>query len=137
MREIARLSLRLATAGYATALVVATHIPRLELSLGVGMPIPADKLLHFAAYCVLGFLVGLIAAESGRTLSRWLPIAFAGVTLFALLDEITQPLCGRRIEAFDCVADAVGSAAGLALVAGCSAAVSIIRRSANAHFGGW
>lgn len=133
MRRIARLSLRLVTAGYAAALVVATHIPRLEVSLGRGKPIPADKLLHFAAYSVLGFLVGLIAAESEQKRTRWLPITFAGVVGFALLDEITQPLCGRHMEAFDCVADALGSAAGLALAAGCSAAVSIIRRSANGH----
>ena len=133
MRRIARLSLRLATAGYAAALVLATHIPRLEVSLGVGTPIPADKLLHFAAYGVLGFLVGLIAVESERKLTQWLPLAFAGVVAFALLDEITQPLCGRHMEVFDYVADAVGSVAGLALAAGCSAAVSIIRGSANGH----
>ena len=133
MRHIVRLSLRLLTAGYAAALVVATHIPRLDVSLGVGTPIPADKLLHFAAYGVLGFLVGLTAAESDPRRARWLPIAFVGIAIFALLDEITQPLCGRHMEAFDCVADAIGSAAGLSLAAGCSTAVSILRGSANGH----
>ena len=131
MSQIARRFLRLLAAGYAAALVVATHIPRLEVSLGVGTPIPADKLLHFSAYGVLGFLVGLIAAECEPKPTRWLPIAFARVASFALLDEITQPLCGRHMEAFDCVADAVGSAVGLALAAGWSATVSIFRRSAK------
>jgi hypothetical protein len=74
--------------------------------------------------------VGLITAESERKLSQSLPRAFAGVIGFSLLDEITQPLCGRHLDAFDFVADAVGSAAGLALAAGCCAAVSIVHRSA-------
>jgi hypothetical protein len=131
--QIMRICLRLVTVSYAAALVVVTHTPRLEVSFSFGTPIPADKLLHFAAYGVLGFLVGLIAAEYEWTLSRWLPIAFACVAGFALLDEITQPLCGRHMEALDYVADAFGSAAGLVLAAGCSTAVSIIRGSANGH----
>lgn len=129
MKHVARIFLRVVTAVYAAVLVVVTHIPRLKVSFGVETPVPADKLLHFAAYGVLGFLVGLIAAESERRLTRWLPAAFAGVAGFAFLDEITQPMCGRHAEVFDWVADAIGSEAGLVLAASCYVAMKIVRRS--------
>lgn len=120
---------RVVTAAYAVVLVVATHIPRLEVSFGVGTPVPADKMLHCLAYGVLGFLVGLIAADPDQRVFRWLPAAFASVVGFAFLDEITQPMCGRAAEAFDWVADAIGSAAGLSLAAVCHAAMRIVRQT--------
>jgi hypothetical protein len=36
-------------AAYVVALVVATHIQRLDVSFDVGRPVPLDKFLYFAA----------------------------------------------------------------------------------------
>jgi VanZ family protein len=113
--------LRLLTAVYTTILVAATHLPRLDMSIEIDTPVPGDKVAHFAAYGVLGSLVGLIAAEARHNWRRTFPPALAAIAAFALLDETTQPMFGRDAEAFDWVADVIGAAAGLA-AAGCLAA---------------
>jgi VanZ family protein len=113
--------LRLVTAAYAVLLVVATHIPRVDVSFAAGSIVPPDKLLHFAAYGVLGFLVGLLAAGSALNWRQWFPIVLAAIALFALLDESTQPMFGRAAEPFDWVADVIGAAIGLIVAAGCAA----------------
>ncbi len=117
MRHIAQVLLRRATAAYAVVLVVATHIPRLQVSFDVGLAVPPDKFLHFAAYGVLGFLVGLIATESGLKWRRWFPRALAALAAFALVDETTQPMFGRAAEPFDWFADIVGGGIGLSVAA--------------------
>lgn len=123
MKQTMRLSLQFATVVYAVVLVVATHIPRLDVSFAASTPVPPDKLLHFAAYGVLGFLVGLIAAGSELNWRQWFPAALAAIAVFALLDETTQPMFGRAAETFDWVADVIGAAAGL-IVAGGVAAIA-------------
>jgi len=120
--------LRLSTAAYAVTLVVATHIPRLDVSFDTATPVPGDKVLHFAAYGVLGFLVGLIAVEARHNRRRVFLLALVAISAFALLDETTQPMFGRAAEAFDWVADVIGAAAGLA-AAGCLAAVARMLRA--------
>jgi len=122
--------LRLVTAAYAVILVVATHIPRLDVSFDIGTPISGDKVLHFAAYGVLGFLVGLIAEEARHNWRRTFPIALAAVGAFALLDETTQPMFDRAAEAFDWVADVIGAAAGLAAAGGLAAVVRMLKSAA-------
>lgn len=123
MKHVTRLTLRLATAAYAFVLIVATHIPRLDVSFNTGTPVPSDKTLHFAAYGVLGFLIGLIATGSVLSWQRWLPTALGAIAVFAMLDEATQPLFGRATEPFDWVADVAGAAAGL-IVAAVAAAIA-------------
>ena len=72
-----------------------------------------DKLLHMAAYGVLGLLAAL--AYGGR----WQPMSTAVITLFVLIaawgivDELTQPLFGRLADANDFVCDLIGGAIGL------------------------
>ena len=99
---------------YWLTLITATHIPHVPDPLRI---LPSDKLLHFAAYAVLGTLVGL--AWSLRwvlgwraVLGLWLPLAVHGA-----LDEVTQPYFGRHAETSDWYADIGGAAAGLAAVA--------------------
>ena len=132
MKHIAHTVLRIVTAAYAIALVVATHTPRLAVSFDSGTPIPADKLLHFTAYGVLGMLVGFIAEQADRKLFRWLPMAFAAVACFALVDEITQPMFQRHAEPFDWVADIIGGGVGLCLTAGCIWALHLLSRMTTA-----
>ena len=73
-----------------------------------------DKLLHMAAYGVLGLLAAL--AYGGR----WQTTSSAAIALFVLLaawgivDELTQPLFGRLADASDWVCDLIGGGIGLA-----------------------
>lgn len=104
-----------AAGGYAAVLVAATHYPTPEDFLGVNPP--SDKLLHFTAYAILGGLAA--AAVLSRRRLGWQAAFFlaAGLALFAMLDEITQPICGRAAEPLDWVADMAGIAVGIGLVA--------------------
>jgi VanZ family protein len=117
MKQVTRLTLQLVTTVYAVVLVVATHTPRLDVPFDTGTPVPPDKVLHFAAYGLLGLLAGLKAAGSVHSWRRWFPLVLAGIAIFALLDETTQPMFGRVAEPFDWAADVIGAAAGL-IVAG-------------------
>jgi VanZ family protein len=127
------LVLRIVTALYVIVLLTATHIPRLTVSFDVGLAVASDKLLHFGAYGLLGFLVGLIAVESGLTWHRWFPLALAMLAAFALVDETTQPMFGRTAETFDWVADVVGGAAGLIGPAAVAATARLLTRHASAN----
>jgi len=103
---------------YGLILLIATHAPARDVQFIVraadyGLLDP-DKLLHMAAYGVLGLLAAL--AYGGR----WQTMSTAAITLFALLaawgivDEVTQPLFGRLADANDLVYDLIGSVIGLA-----------------------
>jgi VanZ family protein len=101
--------------GYTAVLVFMTHYPRPQELLGEDLP--PDKMLHFLAYGVLGFLVTAAVAAFSRW--SWRTAAVTGLLLavFAALDEITQPLFGREAEPLDWVWDLIGLAAGIAAVA--------------------
>ena len=103
---------------YGLFLLIATHAPADDVQFIVraadyGLLDP-DKLLHMAAYGVLGLLAAL--AYGGR----WRPMSTAVITLFVLIaawgavDEVTQPLFGRLADANDLVCDLIGGAIGLA-----------------------
>ncbi len=47
---------------------------------------------------------------------RW-AVTFAALAVFAVLDEITQPLVGRHTELLDGVADILGVAIGMPVTA--------------------
>jgi hypothetical protein len=103
---------------YGLILLIATHAPARDVQFIVraadyGLFDP-DKLLHMAAYGVLGLLAAL--AYGGR----WQTMSSATVTLFVLIaawgavDEVTQPLFGRLADASDWVCDLIGGGIGLA-----------------------
>ena len=103
---------------YGLFLMIATHAPADDVQFIVraadyGLLDP-DKLLHMAAYGVLGLLAAL--AYGGR----WQTTLSAAIALFVLLavwgaaDEVTQPLFGRLADMNDWVCDLVGGAIGLA-----------------------
>ena len=103
---------------YGLFLLIATHLPADNVEFIVraadyGLLDP-DKLLHMAAYGVLGLLAAL--AYGGR----WRTTLSAAITLFVLLaawgavDEVTQPLFGRLADMSDWVCDLIGGAIGLA-----------------------
>lgn len=117
---------------YGLILLLATHAPADDVQFLVRVAdyglLDPDKLLHMAAYGVLGLLAALAYGD------RWRIPSTAAVTLFALLavwgavDEVTQPLFGRLADASDWVCDLVGSAIGLA--AGFGIAHWLARRAA-------
>lgn len=128
MKHATRLILRVVTAGYAAVLVVATYIPRLDVSIGVATAVPPDKVLHLAAYGLRGAWIpgGLLAADVELGWCGRLPLAPTGIAAFALVDEIAQSMFGRDAEPFDCAADVVGAFAGLCVAAGL---VAVVRSS--------
>ncbi len=103
---------------YGLILLIATHAPAREVQFIVRAAdyglIDPDKLLHMAAYGVLGLLAAL--GYGGR----WPNTLSAAIALFALLavwgfvDELTQPLFGRLADVSDWVCDLIGGAIGLA-----------------------
>lgn len=77
------------------------------------VPIPsfwaADKLLHFCAYALMGFLLAHAAASTGLS-PRW---AVALGWLYAASDELHQGFVpGRSMDPADWAADALGVLAG-------------------------
>jgi VanZ family protein len=71
----------------------------------VGLPAPWDKLAHFLAYALLGFL--LARGLDGRR------AAFGIASLYGLLDEFHQSFTpGREVSLGDFLADALGAALG-------------------------
>jgi VanZ family protein len=103
-----------ATAAYAAVLVFATHYPNPQELMGGRLP--SDKLLHFLAYGVLGFLAALVLRSRGRLVGRVTPLLAAGLALWCVIDEATQPLFGRAADPLDWAYDVIGLAIGIAAV---------------------
>jgi VanZ family protein len=78
-------------------------------TLPVGLASGGDKLAHFAAYAVLGFLL----ARGGRAYSLALAWPILLGVLYGASDELHQSLVpGRAPELADWLADAAGALAG-------------------------
>lgn len=101
-----------ALVAYWLLLITATHIPKVPEPLGFR---PSDKLVHLAAYAVLGALVGLVCSQYQR-LRLWVAVGLLVLlSVHGALDEVTQPLVGRHADVADWVADMLGAALGLGL----------------------
>ena len=100
---------------YTAVLVFLTHYPEPQELLGEDLP--PDKMLHFLAYGVLGFLVTAAVVARGRWSWRTAAITGTALAAFAALDELTQPWFGRNAEPLDWVWDLIGILAGIAAVA--------------------
>ena len=95
-------------AGWAAFLFLLSSRPALPVDLDLGL----DKVAHFFAYLVLGFLLGG-AARSSR-LSLWLAVAIGWA--YGVVDELHQSTVpGRFAEVGDWFADAAGAVAGVLL----------------------
>jgi len=102
---------RLLLAGYWLTLLVATHLPKQVAGLPTNQ---ADKLIHFAAYAVLAWLLAMAwQASVGRLNARHLKLVWLAVVFFGAIDEVTQPLVGRTASVADWLADAAGAVVGL------------------------
>ena len=95
---------------YWLVLFVATHWPGPPRLLAVQ---GSDKVAHLAAYAVLAFLLArCVALRRQLTLGRYGAVLLT-VILYGAVDELLQPLSGRRTEFADWLADAVGALLGL------------------------
>lgn len=93
---------------WAAAIFWASSRPTVPLPSGWG----TDKLAHFGAYTVLGFLLARGTAAS-RLSAGWAVVL--GV-LYGASDEVHQHFVpGRSVEVGDWVADALGVVAGVLL----------------------
>jgi hypothetical protein len=103
---------------YALILMVATHAPARDVQFLVRAAdyglLDADKLLHMAAYGVLGLLAALAYGGLWRTRSTAAIVLFALLAAWGVVDELTQPWFGRLADSNDWAYDMLGSAIGLA-----------------------
>jgi hypothetical protein len=99
---------------YVGVLVYATHHPKPANLVGTNPP--NDKFLHLAAYATLGGVVAAALAARGGWRTRSGVALFASLTLFAAVDEATQPLFGRWADQVDWAFDEIGLSLGIAAV---------------------
>ena len=102
---------------YGLFLLIATHAPARDVQFIVraadyGLLDP-DKLLHMAAYGVLGLLAALAYGGRWQTMTSAAIALFAMLAVWGIVDELTQPLFGRLADANDFVCDLIGGAIGL------------------------
>ena len=109
----------LITAVLAVGILIVSLVPKMpDLDVGVSF---ADKIGHFGAYLVLGFMLFVsipwkgLDGGWGRLRAVALTVAIAGV--YGALIEVLQGFTGRQPELWDLAADLAGALAG-ALAAG-------------------
>lgn len=93
---------------YWLALFVGTHIPVSMQGIGHGR----DKALHFLAFAGLAFLMSL-GIGGRRPTWRVFVLVLLAASMYAVFDEFSQLLVGRRCEFWDWVADCIGTGTGL------------------------
>jgi len=121
MRASRKRTIRAIAVVYACALGAASLLPSGSHVLGrwdAAISTTTQNLLHVPAYAGLVVLVA-IATGLSRTVRPWRLLAIAGVCLgYGLLLEVAQAaIPGRVGSATDALLNAVGVAAGVALVA--------------------
>ncbi len=109
---------------YWLAMFVSTHMP----SGMIAHPRAWDKLLHFAAYAGLTFLLAWpVVARLGSSLATYAYLLMIAAC-YGAVDELAQiPIRGRRADIWDWVADMVGAVAGLVAYRLCLAIVTTLR----------
>lgn len=97
--------------GYWGTLFVSTHVP-------IQLPdLPSqgsDKILHFAAFCMLALLVALNAeCQFGELCLRHHVVLAIAMAAYGAVDEILQGFVNRHCSFGDWVADVCGVIVGL------------------------
>lgn len=123
----ARLSVVSALVVYWLAMFIGTHLP----SGVIAHPRTWDKLLHFAAYGGLTFLLAWpFVARFGSSLATYAYLLMIAAA-YGAVDELAQiPIRGRRADIWDWVADMLGAVAGLVAYRLCLAVITSIRSQA-------
>ena len=87
------------------AAFAASHVPAKTWGR---MPI-SDKRAHFAGFFMLCGLLLLCLTTHGMSRRRRISIALAAMAVYAVFDEVTQPLVRRHFDVLDIVADIAGA----------------------------
>lgn len=108
IRQTHRTIIWLASLG---AAFIATHLPPRAMPSHLGF---SDTILHVFGYCVLGLatvwrLENRPVALASRQWLGWL----AFLIIYAIVDELSQPLVGRSNEMGDWLADVCGAILGM------------------------
>lgn len=104
------LSRWLPAAVWAGVILAATSVPNVPAPPAAG----SDKLVHLAAYAILGVLA-LRAAAVNAAPPRTLALTLAAVAIFAAVDEWHQGFIPNRFaDPADWVADVAGATLGIA-----------------------
>lgn len=101
---------------YWAALFIGTHIPQPDLG---DLPEHSDKVLHFAGYAGLAFLLGLhVAIRRGRMRWRDYLVVFGITAIYGIVDELLQliPALNRHGDVYDALADWCGGIIGLVVL---------------------
>lgn len=106
-----------------TAFVI-THSPRDRLP----EPKLDDNQLHGVGYFVLGCAFWLTLAAHGASRRRRPSLMIGVLAVYALVDEITQPLAGRRTDVLDWVADVVGAVVAALACKGIEVLLAVLRK---------
>ena len=98
---------------YAIVAFVFTHIP--PFRKGPPRPEPLigiDKLFHFGGFAIYAVV---LANVLGRRMNRAATVAttLIALTLYSVVDELTQPPFGRTADAKDWIANMIGVVVGL------------------------
>lgn len=101
----------------AGAILVLSLIPDQPLSFEwfAGM----DKVQHWIAYTVLGFLVFLTIYHSGRRRLFYLFLAILACSAYGGIIELLQTLTGRTADVVDFLVDVFGAVGGAIAALGC------------------
>ena len=116
-----------ACAGTWSAAFWTSHIPVGRLP----SKMPPDAVLHFSGFLVLaGAFAATLDAYGARRQRRWL-IVFLTMSVYAALDEMTQPIVNRSCDVRDWLADVAGALAAVLLYETCRSLLAAIRRRGN------
>jgi VanZ family protein len=111
MRTKAATLSQLALIGYWLLLFIGTHLPATTPFL------PGrrfDKFYHALGFALLAVLLATTwTLTFGRVTWRALGIILIALALYAVVDEVTQPIVGRASSLYDWLADMAGAAAGM------------------------
>jgi VanZ family protein len=99
---------------YWAGLFVLTHLPRLRPPLALRL---SDKTMHFAGFAVLAALLAWSWSLRARFGWQGCLAILAILAVYGVVDEVTQPLVGRRADVADWYADMLGALFGLAAFA--------------------
>jgi VanZ family protein len=104
--------IRVALPVYWSALLLATHYPRVRIP---GEIPSSDKLVHFLAFGILALLFWrFLTARARPPTAATVWIAAAVLVPYATLDEYTQQFVGRYTDLMDWIANVAGVVSTLA-----------------------
>ena len=94
---------------------IVTHIPGPKFTEDeLPTTIPLDKLFHFGGFAVMSFLV--VHALSRRIRHRLaVPLTVVLLSIYGVIDELTQPYFHRSADPMDFAADIAGIGVGIVI----------------------